>query len=1105
MIARTKSNTSQCAFLLFIIRRMQNAVSSKLLLLLIAGSLIAQESDNNVEFFEKRIRPVLVSKCYECHSSIASEIKGGLTLDSRAGIREGGDSGPAVVPGKLEESLLYSALQHVTFEMPPDEKLSEDILLDFKTWILSGATDPRDKPPNPDQLAHQIWEDAFQQRKSLWSFQPLRKSPPPSVKQNNWSNLPIDLFILTKLHENGLSPATIADKTTLIRRLSYTLTGLPPTPAEFQQFVKNDSPSSWSDAIQYYLSSPHFGERFARHWMDVVRYTDTYGYEWDIPANGSWQYRDYLIRAFNADIPFDQLVREQIAGDLLPEPRINEQLQLIESYIGPMFYQLGEHRHGDSNEFEGIHQEMLDNKVDAFSKAFQAITIACARCHDHKLDPISQKEYYALAGTFMSSRWIRRTVDLPTRNSAVKEQLEVAKAQLRKALLQAWLEDLKTNITVNSLDAIQPESALPIGDINHPWNEIHRLEDNEVATKWEALLESHQSADTEAEKYNEINYTLIADFRQGNVDHWFTDGDGIGTIKQSGDFTVHQGEQFVKSLLLPGIATSHLSKKLNGALRSPLTKDFSGGFLHALTAGGDFAAQRTVIDNAFLCEKQQYYANDRYSWKTLNLYKNEDRRIFFEFTTKTSNPNFPPRWGLGTKLTEQMEHSPESWFSVSKVYMAQGPGSPKRRLTAFIDLLKSGTPNSKSEAALLYRNWLSSMISAWANGTASDDQIQVLNNLLQTPWITKSSFDKRLKPLVDNYRKIESQILPPRTVNSMADHDPGLNYRLNIRGSYYDLGDPIPRGYLRLFADEGQESLPFQSKQSGRLELAEQIASARNPLTARVYVNRIWQWLFGTGIVDTPSNFGALGNRPSHPELLDWLATQFIEDGWSTKRLIESILLTQAWRQSSQVAADAIQKDPSNRYLHHFATRRLESEAIGDAMLAVAGTLDRKMYGAPHNPYRTAEDEMKRLFSGPVDANRRRMIYTKVTIMEPAKFLATFNSPDPKIPTGVRDITNTPAQALSLLNDPFTIEVARQWSEQVIEDHNTNPRTRIEGMLEAAFSRSISTLELSQWETALIKLSDLRDVPEDAIMNNSQLWADIAHTIFNTKEFIYLR
>ncbi len=1068
-------------------------------------SLAGEDTTSEIEFFEKRIRPVLVAKCYECHSTVAAVIKGGLTLDSRDALRKGGDTGPGVVPGKPNESLLFSALQHDAFQMPPGGKLPDSVIDDFKLWILAGAADPRDMPPNPKQLAAQIWEDAFQSRKSLWSLQPLQNHAPPDLKENAWSTLPVDRFVLEALRAKGLTPAPSADKPTLIRRLSYTLTGLPPTATEIRNFTTDTSPQAWQNAISYYLASPHFGERFARHWMDVVRYTDTYGYEWDVPAKGAWRYRDYLIRAFNTDVPFDQLVREQIAGDLLSSPRINKELQLVESHIGPMFFQLGEHRHGDSQEFEGIHQEMIDNKIDAFSKTFQALTISCARCHDHKLDPITQAEYYALAGTFMSSRWISRTIDLPSRNADIKTQLATAKDRLRDTLAQVWTDDLRASINIENLDRIQPPSELPIGDINHPWNQIHKLNDSEITTKWVSLREQYQTTDQEAKKYNQTHYITVADFRKGDVDKWFTDGHGIEIIPTSGEFTMHKGEEFVKSLLLPGIATSRLSSKLNGALRSPLANNFSGFFLHALAAGGDLSAQRTVIDNAFLCEKQQYYANDRYEWKTLNLYKDEDRKIFFEFATKTSNPNFPPRWGLGTKLNEEMETSPNSWFSISKVYMAQGPGSPKKRLTAFIDLLESGPPISKSEAALLYQRWLISMVKAWGDGTATDDQIQVLNNLLQTPWLTKSSNDERLKPLVDHYWTLEEQIQPPRTVNSMADHDAGQNYRLNVRGSYYDLGEPVPRGYLRLFAEDENKSLPFRSNRSGRLELAELVSSADNPLTARVYVNRIWQWLFGTGIVDTPSNFGKLGAQPSHPELLDWLTLRFIANDWSTKTLIKELLQTETWRQSGIVHSEALATDPSNRFLHHYPTRRLEAEAIGDAMLASAGTLNRQLYGAPHDPYRTAEDAMKRLFSGPVDANRRRMIYTKITIMEPAKFLATFNSPDPKIPTGARDVTNTPAQALTLLNHPFSVEIARQWGHEVLKRKDTEPRARLEAMLVRAYSRPVSPAVLSAWESTLFKLSNLLKVPEEEIMNNHQIWADIAHTIFNTKEFIYLR
>lgn len=1084
---------------------MRKTAVALLLNVLLGHSLTGEDTSSEIEFFEKRIRPILVANCYECHSTAAADIKGGLTLDSRGALRKGGDTGPAVIPGNLKESLLYSALQHDSFEMPPEEKLPDTVINDFRIWILAGAADPRDMPPNPEQLAAQIWEDAFQSRQSLWSFQPLKAYASPELEENTWSTLPVDRFVLKALRAKGLNPAPLADKATLLRRLSYILTGLPPTERETLAFTTDPSPQAWQTAISYYLSSPHFGERFARHWMDVVRYTDTYGYEWDVPAKGAWRYRDYLIRAFNSDVPFDQLVREQIAGDLLPVPRINKELQLIESHIGPMFYQLGEHRHGDSQEFEGIHQEMIDNKVDAFSKAFQALTISCARCHDHKLDPITQAEYYALAGTFMSSRWISRTIDLPSRNADIKIQLAATKTKLRDALVQVWTDDLRTNINSETLDRIQPPSDLPIGDINHPWNQIYKLNDSEISKQWVSLRQQHRTTDLEAEQYNETHYNLVADFRQGDVEGWFTDGHGIELIPASGEFTMHKGEEFVKSLLLPGIATSRLSSKLNGALRSPLSKSFSGLFLHALAAGGDLSAQRTVIDNAFLCEKQQYYANDRYAWKTLNLYKDDDRKIFLEFATKTSNPNFPPRWGLGTKLTEEMETSPTSWFSISKIYTAQGPGSPKKRLTAFLDLFELGPPTSKSEAALLYQQWLLLMVKAWGEGTATDDQIQVLNNLLQTPWLTKSSNDKRLKPILDHYWTLEAQLQSPRTVNSLADHDPGQNYRLNVRGSYYDLGEPVPRGYLRLFAEDDNKSLPFRSNGSGRLELAKLVASAENPLTARVYVNRIWQWLFGTGIVDTPSNFGKLGGQPSHPELLDWLTLRFIANGWSTKSLIRELLQTQTWRQSGTLHPEAYELDPGNRFLHHYPTRRLESEAIGDAMLASAGILDRQLYGAPHNPYRTAEDEMKRLFSGPIDANRRRMIYTKVTIMEPAKFLTTFNSPDPKIPTGARDVTNTPAQALTLLNHPFSVEVANQWGHEVLKRKDPKPRIRLSAMLERAYSRPISPAELSAWESTLFKLSNLLNVPEESIMTNHQIWSDVAHTIFNTKEFIYLR
>ncbi|MCA9119104.1 MAG: PSD1 domain-containing protein [Planctomycetaceae bacterium] len=1064
-------------------------------------------NDDGVELFEKQIRPTLIKHCYECHSLAAAEPGGGLLLDSRDSIRKGGESGPAVVPYRVADSLLVEAIRHQSLEMPPKKKLDEATIDAFIEWIEDGAVDPRDKPADAKALADEIWEVAYQSRKQWWSFQPLATVVPPAELDrdefNAWSASPIDRFLLAKLDSQKITPAPKADRATLIRRLAFTLTGLPPVAADIDSFVKDRRADSWEHFVDKYLASEHFGERFARHWMDVVRYSDTYGYEWDVPAKGAWRYRDYLIRAFNTDVPYDQLIREQLAGDLLETPRLNHELGLNESLIGPMFYHLGEHRHGDSLEFEGIHQEMIDNKIDAFSKAFQGITIACARCHDHKLDPISQQEYYALAGVLMSSRWISRTIDLPERNAVTLSKLRSVKAALRERIAEVWRADVASNITPPTLDSIQPPTALPIGDINYPWHHIHKLEGAELGDTWNAVRQQLAVADQEANAFNRANFELLVDFSRGIPDDWNADGVGLEPVR-AGDFQVLRGEDFIQSLFLPGVATSNLSSKLNGALRSPLLHTLDKPFVSIFSAGNDLSAFRRVVDNAFLCEKQKYFANSNYHWTVESTFPGQGRRrIFFEFATKTSNPNFPPRWGLGTKLTDDMIADPNSWFAVNKIYASEKAAPPKKRLSAFLKLLDSGHPRSKSEAAELYRRWLVQLVEAWRDGHATEDEILVLNNLLQTPWVTKSANHPELQTLVDEYRRIESQVEPPRTVNGMVDHDIGMDYALNIRGSYYDLGDTVPRGYLRLI--EGEQYQTSRPEHSGRLRLAGLVADAKNPLTARVYVNRVWHWMFGQGIVDTPDNFGKLGGQPSHPELLDWLANRFIEQGWSTKKLVREILLTQAWQQSGRTSHAAIEADPTNRSLHHFATRRLDAECVGDAMLAVSGRFNPALYGAPHNPFRTAEDETKRLFSGPVEGDGRRMLYTKVTIMEPSKFLATFNQPEPKIPTGRREVADTPTQALTLLNHPFVLNLAKHWGLAVTKDGNTTPEARLEAMLSTAFSRSVESTEINQWTHTLHDFATLRNVTKDDIMANAQLWTDVAHTIFNCKEFIYLK
>lgn len=902
-------------------------------------------------------------------------------------------------------------------------------------------------------FADDDWETELAERKNWWSLQPL---PPASEERK------IDEFVLAKLAEQKLGHAPPADWPTLARRLTFALTGLPPTA---EQIALGD----FEKLLQQLLDSPHFGERWARHWMDVVRYGDTYGYEWDVPAKGAWRYRDYLVRAFNKDVPFDQLVREQIAGDLLPQPRINPDEQINESLIGVMFFQLGEKRHGDSAMFDGIHQEMLDNKIDAFSKAFQATTVACARCHDHKLDAVAQRDYYALGGAFMSSRWVTNTLDLPERNAEILAQLRELKAEIELAFREIWLAEIE-NLTAQQL----------LGDAKP-----EKLED------WLYPLANWEKWAEFAEQYREENrkrtegFEVVADFREGVPEGWSVDGVGI-EIAPRGSFRIAAaGENAIEGVHAGGILTSSLSSKLNGALRTPYLAGLGFQRLSFEVSGGDFAAQRTIVDNAFIAERQKYLKKAEPEWLTLSTFSEwPERRAYHEFATKASNPNFPPRWGLGDKLSQQQIADPRSWFGLTRVLGHAASVAPKDDLARFLTLFEGEPPRTQAEAAARYAEVARQAIETGEN-------VEIINWLLGRQLLNNSAEH----PLIRRFREIEDRVRPPQTANGMADLDSGYDLRLNVRGVYNDFGEAVPRGFLSGFHE------PFDSELSGRLELAELIASPDNPLTARVFVNRIWHWLFGAGIVATPNDFGQLGEQPSHPELLDWLAKRFIDEGWSTKWLIREIVSSGSWRQSGEVTTEA---DPRNRLLHHFPTRRLEAEAIRDAILAVSGRLDPQLGGPPIDPWRANEDPMKRLVSGPLDGEGRRSIYTKVCIMEPPKFLEVFNQPKPKIPTGKREFASTPAQSLTLMNDPFVQGQAEFWARQLLKSDHDSIEARISEMFSRAFGRLPNSDELNRWSVAAGQLAEFHGASDD-VLGSAETWSDLAHTLFNMKEFIYVR
>ena len=1164
----------------------------------------ADLSPADLEFFEKQIRPVLADSCVTCHSE--TQAMAGLRLDSRGGWQEGGKSGPAIIPGEPDQSPLIGAIRHDGSQTPMPlggAKLADHVIDVFEQWIRMGAPDPREAPV-AEAKVEKSWDQVYQDRSRWWSLQPVKRPTAPTVKNEEWSDHSVDRFILAQLEEKGLEPAPRADRNTLLRRLSFVLTGLPPSADEVQAFVADSAEGAFERAVDRLLASPHFGERWARHWMDVVRYTDTYGYEWDIPAKGAWRFRDYLIRALNDDIAFDQLVREQIAGDLLEHPRINSSEQINESLIGTMFYQLGENRHGDSVVFNGIFQEALDNKIDAFSKAFQAMTVACARCHDHKLDAISQNDYYALGGVFVSSRWVTNTVDMPDRNRKVLDQLSALKVKLKEPLADLWLEaahdipryllaaqaridekeaapQLAEGLKPERLEAWEkalrfepdeeeskdteekaateeqdseaaeeektPEPTLE--DVLFSWQQLHQsaaqesavsaAQEGGVNTTWSKLVQDYRTAQRERSESNAEDFSPLADFRQRLPEGWSTDGVGLqdGPVS-SGDFTVVlKGEAAVGMLLPAGLFTHALSPRLNGALRSPFLNSAEEPFLTMEVSGGDYSTRRLLADNAFLTEREwAYLDDDELHWvcHTTNGADKSARprsdaelaelRPHVELTTKSLNPYFPPRVGLGGCDEEKVREDncgaedPNSWFGVTQAFLVNEGEvtnygttwscveSPADELKRFESLFSGGAPSDLEGVASRYGKWLRASLEAWARDQADEDDVRLINWMLKHELLpNKIQGRKSIRELVSAYRQVEARLLEPQTVNGMADLDSGRDYPVNLRGDYADLGEHVPRGHVQVLSAKHKG----RPSGSGRLELAELVASADNPLTARVFVNRVWHWVFGSGIVRTPNDFGHLGDQPSHPQLLDYLADEFVQNGWSVKQLVRSMVLSQTFQQSGQTQARGLVVDPLNRLLHHMGLRRLDAESIRDSLLAVSGGLDRKLYGRPINPYRSSEDPTKRLFSGPLDGQGRRSIYLKMTIMEPPRFLATFNLPDPKIPTGRRDVTNVPAQALALLNDPFVVEQARVWARDLIEAGHGSPEQRLREMFQRALGREPEREELTRWVKAVQEIADLygKEAGKEVLplMQSAKGWTDAAHALFNSKEFIYVR
>lgn len=1076
-----------------------------LAILWIFSSLSQVRANDDLQFFETRIRPVLVQHCDRCHSADAKELQGGLRLDLKAGWQQGGDSGePAIVPGDPDRSPLMKAVRHAegVAAMPPKQaQLSADILADLAEWIRRGAPDPRDGiVTRRDKSAD--WETEFHNRLDWWSLKPLQPVAPPPVQQADWCRTDVDRFLLARLEAEGLRPVPDADRATLIRRLSLVLTGLPPTPELIARFTPDSSSDWYEQLVATLLDSPHFGERWARHWMDVVHYADTHGYEWDVPAKNAWRYRDYLTRAFNDDVPFNRLILEQLAGDQL-EPRLDPLTRQNEALLGPLALRLGERRHGDSAAADGVSQEAVANMIDTLGKGFLATTLACAQCHDHKLDAVEQRDYYSLAGMLMSTRFSVRPLDTIDPNEALIERLRAVKQQIRQELAQLWLSAANADTVAATLRGI-PADATPSPAFPSTLVEFWKRSLAKGVTPEEFSAERQRRRDS-----NQANLTVVADFTALQpVGEWKLAGFGPqhGYARDGELIVADEGDAALQQLVPAGRYTHLWSPRLAGSLQSPQLDPLQPVTLSLQLAGGKFSSYTFVLDRALNSERLQFLNRPTPAWLTVTAGRFDTlegsidtfpRRVYFEVTTKAFNNYFPPRVGYGGASEAEL-NDPRSWFGITKIVQHPAGLPPLDELERFEPLFDL---SADADWALRLARTLQAAVERWTRDATRPDDVPLLNEALAQKLLPNAvAASAELGRLIADYRSLERQIEPDCTAGSVEEWAEGRDDRIGLRGSYNELGDSVPRGGIRLLGPRPSRAV---SASSGRLEWAHQIADDRNPLTPRVYVNRIWKHLFGEGLVRTVDDFGHLGERPSHPELLDTLTAQFLADGWSTKRLIHRLVTSSAWRQGSVPHPQAVAVDPENRLWHHHPLRRLEAEAIRDSMLAVSGRLDPRLFGPPIEPYRTAVDTQKRLLQGPLDGEGRRSLYTEMTLMEPPRFLALFNQPLPRQTVGRRDVTNVPDQALALLNDPFVHEMARVWSQRVLQDGAIQPGDRLGRMLQGALARPARPQELAALAQLVQQSAELRGAT-DRVMTSPEVWQDAAHAIFNLKEFLYV-
>ncbi|MBC8166141.1 MAG: DUF1549 domain-containing protein, partial [Bryobacteraceae bacterium] len=798
--------------------------------LCMAGICRIELSAQDADFFEKRVRPILATQCYSCHGP--EKQFSALRVDGRERILAGGRSGPAAIPGMPDESLLIKAVRHQGLKMPLGSKLKPDEIGGLEKWVREGLPWPEENSKAAaGGEASSFYEKAMREH---WAFQlPGKIRPPDGTGLPAIANS-IDRFIAAKLQPSKLHLNTQADKRVLARRVAYVLTGLPPSRDELLTFLNDQSPGAYESFVDTLLASPHFGERWARHWMDLMRFAETYGYEWNFEINGAWRYRDYLIRAFNNDVPYDQLIREHIAGDLLDKPRTGGKGTLNESALGTASFRLGEMGHDDCIEFRELRTDVVDNQIDTLTKAFQGLTVSCARCHDHKIDPIPTEDYYSLYGILNSSRPVTRTLNIGDPNEARRSELLELKSRIRGETASAWLRETAeigryieaalawqqdTPDAANLAKGLDPSRVslwlkllkrekVEMQDPLYPLMETAKAKG--TPTDWAELIARYEKETAERERFNREKFVPFGNFQTNTPSGWSVDGVGLRNgFATSGDFAIAlQGSSVVTGVFPSGLFSNLLSDRMNGVLRSPMLPK-EKKYLSLQVVGDKLGAYRKIIDHCVIGEDHKFLSSDSPSWVKISTHGATNSSgvetvtanlpIYVELSTIADNPRLPERPEKFKNLTDEMVHSGRSYFGITRAVLHDGDEAPKDDLRHMAPMLAGGPIRDSAELARRFEAIVHATLKGWSDGRASDQHAVWIDWLIRQGAITNSrNLTRELRELTDRYREAEGSLKEPSVAYGMGDFDRGWDTPILIGGAATNPGRIAPRHFLTL-------------------------------------------------------------------------------------------------------------------------------------------------------------------------------------------------------------------------------------------------------------------------------------------------------------------